>query len=190
MLLSAALGSVGVCAGFATWALVSDALDGPLARALGVATERGARFDSAADCALYLSAPWIALGLSPWLRANESALVLVVFVAYAVPVCYGMLKFRRLTSYHTTAARVSGVLLVAASVAALIARVAWPLYVAAALLIASAIEEVAITYTLDVWRAEVSSLWSLSKTTPRRFRCWNAHTAESAASASLSPRSR
>jgi phosphatidylglycerophosphate synthase len=162
MLLSAAFAAVGACAACAAWAVASDALDGRLARALGVQSERGAQLDSAADCALYLSAPWVALGVSPWLRTNAIPLVIVVFAAYAVPVCYGILKFRRLTSYHTTAARVSAVLLVAASVVAFIAHIAWPLYVAALVLAASAIEEIAITYTLDAWRAEVSSLFTLS----------------------------
>jgi phosphatidylserine synthase len=190
MLVAAAFGAVRICAAFAAWALASDALDGPLARALGVASEAGAQFDSVADCALYLSAPWIALGVSPWLRANASALVLIVFAAYVVPVCYGILKFHRLTSYHTTAARVAGVLLVVAAFVALAQHVAWPLYIAAVVLAASATEEIVITFTLDQWRSEVSSLFTLSKSTSRRFRCRDVHSADPAASASLSSHSR
>ena len=169
MLVAAAFGAARTCAELAAWALVSDALDGPLARALGVASERGARFDSAADCALYLSAPWVALGLSPWLRANASALSVAIFAAYAIPICYGMIKFGRLTSYHTAAARVAGVLVVVAALVVFVAHVAWPLYVAAALLVASAIEEIAITYTLEEWRAEVLSLSTLPSPSSRSF---------------------
>jgi CDP-diacylglycerol--glycerol-3-phosphate 3-phosphatidyltransferase len=190
MLVAATLGATGVCACLAAWALASDALDGPLARKLGVASESGARFDSAADCTLYLSAPWIGAGLSPWLRINELPLVVAIFAAYAVPIFYGMLKFRRLTSYHTTAARVSAILIVLAAFVALAFHVAWPLYLATLALVASAIEEIAITRALDDWRAEIPSLFSLSQPFTRTFRCRNAHTAESAVSASLSPRSR
>jgi CDP-diacylglycerol--glycerol-3-phosphate 3-phosphatidyltransferase len=115
--------------------------------------------------------------------------VLAVFAAYAIPVCYGMLKFRRLTSYHTTAARVSGVLVVAAAALVFIAHLTWPLYVAAAVLVVSALEEVAITYALDAWRAEVPSLFALPQPF-RSIRCRNVSVAKPAASASLSARSR
>jgi CDP-diacylglycerol--glycerol-3-phosphate 3-phosphatidyltransferase len=158
MLLAAGYGSIRVWAALFAYALVSDAVDGPIARALGTVSERGARIDSAADCALYMTMPIVALLLFPWLRVQDTDVVVVITLGYAVPVACGLVKFGRLTSYHTTAARVAGVLISSTFLLLLATRISWPLRVAAVVLIISAIEEIAITLALPAWRADVGSL--------------------------------
>jgi phosphatidylglycerophosphate synthase len=159
MLVAAGLGSVRVWVALFAYALLSDVIDGPIARALGTASERGAMLDSIADCALYLTVPVAALLLFPWLRVAEGAVILTITVAYAAPVACGFCKFRRLTSYHTTAARIAGVLVCSAFLLLLAIRLAWPLHLAAVVLVVSALEEIAITVTLPAWRSGVPSLW-------------------------------
>lgn len=153
-------------AGLLAYALASDAVDGTIARRLGQASALGARLDSLADAALYLTAPVAALVLYPVLRERERVTVVVVIAAYLVPIAIGFMKFRRLTAYHTMAARAAGVLLGLAFAAFVVFRLTWPLRAAAALLVLSAIEEIAITLVLPAWCADVQSLWHARR---RRF---------------------
>ncbi|MBP6774144.1 MAG: CDP-alcohol phosphatidyltransferase family protein [Gemmatimonadaceae bacterium] len=145
------------------WSLISDALDGPIARARGTASTRGAQRDSLADCLLYSIAPiagWYAL---PHLRAGTTVDVIAMVAAYVLPISYGFVKFRRLTSYHTVAAR-AATCLVAVSVAMLVfADVRWLLHAAVALLVLSAIEEIAITHALSAWTSPVRSWRALHR---------------------------
>ena len=145
-------------AGLVAYALASDAVDGTIARRRGQANALGARLDSIADAALYLTAPIAALVLYPVLRERERVTVIVVLAAYLVPIAIGFMKYRRLTAYHTIAARAAGILLGVAFMLLVVFHLTWPLRVAAVLLVLSAIEEIAITLVLPAWRANVPSL--------------------------------
>lgn len=145
-------------AGLVAYALASDAVDGTIARRLGQATALGARLDSLADAALYLTAPIAALVLYPVLREHERVTVSIVLAAYLAPIAIGFMKYRRLTAYHTIAARAAGIFLGAAFLLLVLFNLTWPLRAAAVLLVLSAIEEIAITAALSTWRANVSSL--------------------------------
>lgn len=165
MLLSAWLQRPGWFAVFFGYALVSDLVDGSIARALGQATPFGARLDSICDAAVYLTAPIAALMLYPMLREREWITIGAVFVAYVVPIAIGYIKYRRLTAYHTLAARVAAILLGVAALLFVTLGITWPLRVGAAVLVLSAIEEIAITAALRDWRANVPSLWRLRRMT-------------------------
>jgi CDP-diacylglycerol--glycerol-3-phosphate 3-phosphatidyltransferase len=141
------------------YALISDLIDGSIARMMGDASPLGARLDSIADAAVYLTAPIAALALYPVLRQREWVTMLVVVAAYVVPILMGYLKYRRLTAYHTLAARASAILLGIAALLFVTLGQTWPLRVGAALLVISAIEELAITAVLPAWRADVWSLF-------------------------------
>src|ERR1700730_14330652 len=94
LLVAASFGARAICLGLFAYCLVSDVVDGRLARALGQESVLGARLDSAADCALVLTFPLVAFLLLPSLRETETATVLLVFAGYAVPMAYGLLKYR------------------------------------------------------------------------------------------------
>ncbi len=149
-------GWFAVCFGYA---LLSDLVDGSIARALGQASPSGARLDSIADAAVYLTAPVAALVLYPVLREREWKTMLAVFIAYVVPIAIGYIKYRRLTAYHTIAARTAAVLLGIAALLFVTLGITWPLRIGAAVLVLSAIEEIAITTVLKVWRANV---WTIA----------------------------
>lgn len=148
--------------GLLAYALLSDAIDGRLARSLGQATPLGARLDSISDCALYLTVPVAALRLFPDVRAHLTGAVIALYFGYLVPIGYGAIKYHRLTSYHTIGARVAGVLLSLAAFLVLLTGIRWPFYVATAVLLVSAIEEMAITRTLPTWQSDVRSFWHAS----------------------------
>ena len=62
-----------------------------------------------------------------------------------MPIAFGLMKFRRLTSYHTWGAKLSSVVMGAALFVLLEGGPAWPFQLTTALLVVEAIEELAIT---------------------------------------------
>lgn len=153
------------------YALMTDAIDGALARALRQSTTFGAQLDSAADCALYLTIPLIALSLFPVVRSRLAAPVIVVTLAYLIPIAYGALKYHRLTSYHTFGARASGVLLSISFVIVLATGIRWPFMLATGVLVLSAVEEMVITSILPMWKANVPSIWHAAQISTATRRC-------------------
>jgi phosphatidylglycerophosphate synthase len=148
-------------------ALATDALDGPIARARGTVTAQSGALDSVADALLYVTAPLLALRVYPDLRHNLGSTMQVIVWSYAIPPAVGWLRFRRLPSYHTRLARLAGVSLGLAFTAYVTMSIRWPLSCAAAMLLVSAIEEIAITCVLSQWTHPVSSVheaWQLTRT--------------------------
>ncbi|MDI6775249.1 MAG: CDP-alcohol phosphatidyltransferase family protein [Verrucomicrobiota bacterium] len=145
-------------AGFGA-ALVSDVADGLLARRLRIESEGGARLDSWSDLAMYLTASAGVCMLVPHIVRREAIMLAAMGVGYAVPILYGFLKFRRLTSYHAWSAKLSAVLVACAILAMLLFEQTWPLWIAGPVFLASSVEEIGITATLPQWRANVLSMW-------------------------------
>ena len=137
--------------------LVSDIVDGQIARRFGLASPLGARLDSWADFATYLSVPIAAYRLRPDLISSERVAFFTTIACYLVPVSIGFLKFRCLTSYHTRMARVSAYL-VGASVVVLFAHgPTLPFRIAVGVLVIAEIEEIAITLILPAPQSNVRS---------------------------------
>ncbi len=141
-------------------ALASDVADGFVARRTGATSELGAKLDSWGDLASYLVLPISAWWLWPERILAQLALVAIALVAFLAPTLVGLLKFRRLTSYHTRAAKLSAIVMGAGLLLYLGAGVAWLFQVAVLLLVIEAIEEIAITTVLPAWRANVPSIFA------------------------------
>ena len=140
---------------------VSDWIDGWLARRLHQRSDFGARLDSFADAALYGALllgvailcrdvwlqewPWIAMALSSYLLTNTAALI----------------KYRRLPSYHTWAAKRSQVLVLWAGITLALELAVWPLRFAAIAVTLTNLEATLLTCVLPTWQADVSSLWKV-----------------------------
>jgi len=138
--------------------LLSDLVDGQLARALDQTSELGARLDSWGDFATYMTVPICAWWLWPDLIRRETPFVVAVILSYAVPIAIGFLKYRRLTSYHTWGAKLSAVLMGAGALTLFAGGPAWPFRLATGVLVIAEIEEMAITAILSEWRSNVPSL--------------------------------
>jgi CDP-diacylglycerol--glycerol-3-phosphate 3-phosphatidyltransferase len=139
-------------------ALLSDAVDGFLARRLGQTSELGARLDSWGDFAIYMTVPLGAWWLWPEVILREAPFAAAVVASYALPVAFGFLKYRRLTSYHTWGAKLSGVLLSVGAFLLFAGGPAWTFRLAVAVLVLAELEEIAITAVLPEWRANVPTL--------------------------------
>jgi len=138
--------------------LASDVADGFAARSLGQCTTLGSKLDSWGDLLTYaVLLPCTALLWPDQVRA-ESTWIALALSAFALPTTYGLLKFGRLTSYHTWGAKTSalligpGVLLLLGLNEPLLFRMA------TGVLAISALEEMAITAHLDTLRTNVPSL--------------------------------
>jgi len=140
-------------------ALLSDALDGWLARRLAGGSNFGATLDSWADIALCLSVPLEIWWLWPDLVRREAGFVGAVVACYAVPALFASLKFGRFPSYHTWMAKLAGVLMGTGGLVLLAGGPAWAFHLAALAVVIEAIEEVAITAILPRQRSNVPSLW-------------------------------
>ncbi len=163
LLVCAATGRTGLFLGLFILSLVSDALDGFLARCLNQVSEWGAQLDSWGDLATYLAAPIGVWLLWPALIRREQTFILLGLGGFLFPILLGFCKFGRLTSYHTRAARFAAVLLGFAAPLLLVGGPAWPFRGAILLFLLAELEEVAITLRLKHWRANIPSFWHCSR---------------------------
>ena len=87
--------------------LLLDFVDGYLARRLKQQTLLGAQLDSWGDFLTVLVYPAAAVWLQPVLLRQNALWVTLAALAYVGPITFGVIKFRRLTSYHTRLMTVS-----------------------------------------------------------------------------------
>lgn len=140
-------------------ALLSDMVDGFLARILRQESEFGARLDSIGDFALYITTPLCAWWLWPDIVIREAGYVLAVLLAFVLPILIGFIKYRRLTSYHTWGAKCSAVIMGMATILLFAEYSAVPFRLSTIVLVVAQLEEIAMTLVLRRWHADVPSLW-------------------------------
>jgi len=139
--------------------LLSDFLDGWIARHFDCESEFGVKLDSWGDLATYMTVPLCAWWLWPDLILRESSFVLLTLGAYTLPLLAGLLKFGRLPSYHTWSAKGGAVVMGVSAMVLFIAQTPLPFRIAAILQALIALEEIAITIKLPQWQSNVPSLW-------------------------------
>ena len=148
---------------FLAVSLFSDFADGFVAWKLNQVSELGSKLDSWADFAMYVSIPICAWWLWPELIRREAVFVIILVTSYLTPAFLGVLKYGRLTSYHTRGAKVSAILMGSAMLILFAGGSAWPFRLFTPVFVLSAIEEIAMTVILPEWRANVPSLWHAVK---------------------------
>ena len=149
-------------------ALLTDFLDGQLARRLGQVSDRGAELDSLGDLCLYLAVPVAAWWLWPEALLRDPVTAAVIVASYTFTSALGFLRYGRVKSFSTWSGRVSAFVLSAGVILLLLDVSVWPLRVAAAVVVLSDLEEIAMMALLPRWQANVPSLWHAARTPPRR----------------------
>lgn len=138
--------------------ILSDAVDGWLARRFDAVTSLGIRLDSMADFALYVAVPLGGWWLWPDLLLREALWIALIVVGYALPGALALIRFRRLSSYHTWSAKFA-VAMSALGLFVLFAfDVAWLLHIGAPLALLAGLEQSAITLIAPGPRDELPSL--------------------------------
>ena len=139
--------------------LSTDALDGYLARRQSWQSELGTKLDSWGDFTTYITVALGAWWLWPDIIRREAIFVGLALGGYLVPIAIGFAKYRRLTSYHTWAAKLSAVVMSIAALLLFLTDIAWPFRCAAILMVLEAVEEIAITLILPEWKSNIPTLW-------------------------------
>lgn len=155
----AALGHARLFLGLAVAALLSDVLDGALARRLGAASETGRLLDSWADLLIALVSFVGATLLWPDTMRREAFYFALVLAALVLPNAYALVRFRRLLGYHTLSAKSSGVVLSVGAVLMFVGITPLLFRVAALLEVLVAAEYIAISMVVPRWTGEMKSIW-------------------------------
>ncbi|MDH5425489.1 MAG: CDP-alcohol phosphatidyltransferase family protein [Gammaproteobacteria bacterium] len=137
--------------------LFTDVLDGFLARHLNMITELGSHLDSWGDFIIYTTLAISAWWMWPDMIQEEMLYVVLIILSFVVPVIVGLIKFRTLTSYHTWSVKLAVFLTLISYIAVFTGWLRWPIYMAAAVSVIAAIEEVAITLIMKHEHADVRS---------------------------------
>ncbi|MBW1792262.1 MAG: CDP-alcohol phosphatidyltransferase family protein [Deltaproteobacteria bacterium] len=140
---------------FLITALITDCLDGYIARRLNQTSELGARLDSLGDNFIYVTVPLAIWWLRPDIIQREGVWVTIVLFSYIMPVICGFLKFKQLICYHTWGAKLSAVLLSVSIILMMINGPSLPFRISSLVFLLTAIEEISMTFILPAWQADV-----------------------------------
>ena len=134
-------------------------LDGFLARALHQESEFGARLDTVADAAFYLSLLVALLIFSPDAIRREAVWIAGAIGSYAGSWLAALIKFRSLPSYHTWLAKGAWLVVGAGTVSLVANWGAWPFRIAMVCVLLANVEAMLITFVLPAPRVNVPSIW-------------------------------
>ncbi len=156
---AAVAGERAIFVGLIAFSLLTDAVDGTLARRLGAESEFGRKLDSAADyVTLFTGTTGIAL-LWPEIVRRELPWILVGVAAFIAVIVLGLIRLGRAPCYHTWASKVGAVLCPFTLIPLLNGGPAWPFHAVILWLVATGIEEVAILLLLPGHVGEMPTLW-------------------------------
>jgi phosphatidylglycerophosphate synthase len=147
-----------------TWilvpALLSDIVDGLLARALQLQSKLGALLDSIGDALLLFTAIFgiwtfereVILDHQPW--------CLALIAAWLVEILAALLRYGRLSSFHTYVSKVAGYLLgIFVGALFVFGFHPWLMYAAVATSVLGNLEELVLLRLLPAWRTDVRGVY-------------------------------
>ena len=139
--------------------LLSDALDGIIARMLDQTSELGARLDSYGDILTYLTTPLAVWWLWPDLVKAELYYIIAAIIIYVLPAFFALYKFGKLASYHTWITKISAVLMSAGVVILLGFDNNLLFHFAIYFLVIEMVENIVITFILPQQMTNIHSIW-------------------------------
>ena len=141
--------------------LLSDVLDGYLARKLGLISELGAKLDSWGDILTYVA---MILGLHliwPDIFDKQAEFLFAAMMSFILPTLLAFRKFGAYPSYHTWGAKLAAVLMAPAYYVLILADADSFFRVVILFRLLVAAEEMAITFILNRPRSNVGSVFYL-----------------------------
>lgn len=139
--------------------LLSDVLDGIIARMLDQTSEFGARLDSYGDILTYLATPLAAWWLWPDLVKKEIYYIIAAIIIYILPSVFALIKFGKLASYHTWITKFSAVLMSIGVVILIGFGHNLLFHIAVYFLVIEMVENILITIILPKQYSNVPSVW-------------------------------
>jgi CDP-diacylglycerol--glycerol-3-phosphate 3-phosphatidyltransferase len=149
-------------------ALLSDVLDGVLARRLGQVSEFGARLDQWADFALWGSFPVAAWWLWPEIVRREAPYAVVAIAGLLLPTAIAYAKYRAVPGYHTWTSKLCAVLMGTGVPLLLLFDFSAPFRAAALFMVVAAVDQVGITCLLPECRNDVPSVFHAARGVARK----------------------
>lgn len=167
-----AVGSVALLAlafcGYRNWFValfvvltISDWIDGRLARMMHQRSDFGARLDSFADFLLYAALLLGSIVLCYETLMGEWIWLAIAAGSYFLTSGAGLLKYGRIPSYHTLAAKRTQFLVLVAGIVLVLGYSVWPMRIAALAALYTNVEATVLTIVLPRWHADVPSLWTV-----------------------------
>lgn len=138
----------------------TDVLDGFLARKLNQITTLGSHLDSWGDFAIYTTMAICAWIIWPDIAKREILYFALILFSFLLPIWIGLIKFGRLTSYHTWSVKLAVFITFIAYIALFSGFASWPLKLASVLCLYAGIEEISITLVMRQERTDIRSIWS------------------------------
>jgi phosphatidylglycerophosphate synthase len=139
--------------------VITEWLDGFLARGLHAESALGARLDTVADSLFCLSLLVALVVFEPALIAHEAYWIVAATLSYLCSCLASLIKFRCLPSYHTWAAKGVWIIMAAGVVSLLAEWSAWPLRIGMVCVVLTNLEATAITLWLNECNVNVPSFW-------------------------------
>ena len=141
-------------------ALISDVADGLIARMFHLGSKLGAMLDSAADVSTLSVAAYGIWVFHPEVFRDHAVACGLVIGGWIVVCIVALLRYRRLSSFHTWISKASGYALGFFLGALFVfGFTAWLFYLMVLLGVLGSIEELALIWRLPTWRADVRGLW-------------------------------
>jgi len=149
-----------------TWilvpALLSDIADGLIARVFRLQSPLGAMLDSTADLLLLFAAFYGAWAFYPDIVAGHVTAGIILIGAWLVQVAAALLRYGRLSSFHTYLSKTAGYLLgIFVGAWFVFGFQPWLLYLAVGVSVLGNLEELVLLALLPAWRPDVPGLWWL-----------------------------
>jgi len=148
--------------------LLSDVLDGFIARILDQSSEEGARLDSYGDILTYLSTPMAAWWLWPNMIKEELYYIIAAIIIYILPAFFALIKFGKLASYHTWITKISAILMSAGVILLLGFEKPLLFHMVIYFLVLEMLENIAITMILPKPKSNIPSFWHAWKAKEER----------------------
>jgi CDP-diacylglycerol--glycerol-3-phosphate 3-phosphatidyltransferase len=148
---------------------LTDVFDGFLARKLNLITPLGAHLDSWGDFTIYSTMAICAWILWPEMTQQVLPHYAMILFSFVLPAWAGLVKFGKLTGYHTWSVKVAVVATFAGYIALYTGIAGWPFVFASWLCVLAGAEEILITFVLRRERTDVRSLlaaWRLRDRDP------------------------
>ena len=139
--------------------MFSDWVDGFAARHLHQTSPLGARLDSWGDFSMMLSVPAGVAILWPEIIAEEAPYVAVALVAYLTPLLFGLIRYRRLPSFHTWGAKFCTTAVSVSLLLVFLEISRWPFRLCVPFLVIESIQEIGMVGILPQWHPNIPSLW-------------------------------
>jgi CDP-diacylglycerol--glycerol-3-phosphate 3-phosphatidyltransferase len=138
--------------------LLSDVLDGALARRWQQESDFGAKLDQWGDFVLWATLPLGAWWLWPDIVRREAAYVVLALFCMLLPTAIAYAKYGAVPGYHTWSVKLGSVFMGVTVPLLLIFDVAWPFRLAALFQVVCAVDELGITLLLAECRHDVPSV--------------------------------